>query len=211
MGHAAAVKLAIDLMHFPSQVRSIRSAPLPDDVLILVRIAAGDEEASREAAEWAGRSREVVREAATFFIEQILLHPGADSYRVLGARPQAPYRELRRNMALLLKWLHPDSDPQGQRVVFATRVTRAWNDLKTQERRAAYDRSQRISMAEKSFLHKKDSARTQSNRQGSNPRWDYAGRYAGQVGSRRSLHMYSDEGKGLLRRILLLLFGRGAL
>jgi hypothetical protein len=206
MGQAAAVKLAIDLMHFPSQVRSVRSAPLPDDVLILVRIAAGDEEATREAAEAAGRPRDVIREAAAFFIEQVLLHPGADSYRVLGARPEAPYGELRRNMALLLKWLHPDSDRQGQRVVFATRVTRAWNDLKTQERRAAYDRSQRVSKAQKSFLRRKDRARAQSNRQGSKPRWDYAGP---QDVYRRSLQMYSDGRGGFLRRILLLLFGRG--
>ena len=209
MGLAATVKLAIDLMHFPSQVRSIRSAPLPDDVVILVRIAAGDEEATREAAEAAGRSGGVVREAATFFIEQVLLHPGADSYRVLAASPEAPYNELRRNMALLLRWLHPDSDPQGQRAVFATRVTRAWDDLKTQERRAAYDRSQRMAQAEKSLLRKKNSARAQSNRQGRNPRWDYAGPHEGQNVYRRSL--YSDGRRGVLRRILVLLFGRGAL
>ena len=210
MGQAATVKHAVDLLHLPSQVRSLRSAPLPDDVLILVRIAAGDEEVTREAAESAGRPRDVVWEAAAFFIEQVLLHPGADSYRVLGATPEAPYGELRRNMALLLKWLHPDSNRQGRRAVFATRVTRAWNDLKTQERRAAYDRSQRISMAEKSFLRKKSTARAQSNRQGSNPRWDYAGPYGGQVDYRRSLYMYSGERRGFLRRILLLLFGRGA-
>jgi hypothetical protein len=211
MGQAATVKLAVDLLHMPSQVRSVRSAPLPDDVLILVRIAAGDEEATREAAESAGRPRYVVREAAAFFIEQVLLHPGADSYRVLGARPEAPYGELRRNMALLLKWLHPDSDRQGQRAVFATRVTRAWNDLKTQERRAAYDRSLRISMAEKSSPPKKDSARAQSNRPGSNPRRDYVGPYNKQDVFRRSPHSYSREHGSLLRRILLLLFGRGAL
>jgi hypothetical protein len=210
MGQAATVKLAVDLLHMPSQVRSVRSAPLPDDVLILVRIAAGDEEATREAAESAGRPRYVVREAAAFFIEQVLLHPGADSYRVLGARPEAPYGELRRNMALLLKWLHPDSDRQGQRAVFATRVTRAWNDLKTQERRAAYDRSQRTSRVEKSFLRKQDGARAQSNRHGSNQHWNYIGPHDGRVVFRRSPHMYSHERGGLLRRILLLLFGRGA-
>jgi hypothetical protein len=165
MGHASALKVAIDLMHFPSLVRSVRSSPLPDDVLTLVRIAAGDEEATREAAESEGRASNVVREAATFFIEQVLLHPGADSYRVLGAGPEAPYGELRRNMALLLKWLHPDSDRQDQRAVFATRVTRAWNDLKTRERRAAYDQSQRVSQAD----GKKDKARARSNNQGPNP------------------------------------------
>src|SRR5262249_38591623 len=44
-----------------------------------------------------------------------------------------------RNVALLLKWLHPDVDPRGERSVFIGKVTAAWNDLKTPERRAAYD------------------------------------------------------------------------
>ena len=93
---------------------------------------------------------EVVREAAIFFIEQIMLYPHADSYRVLGAGPEATYRELRRNMALLLRWLHPDLDRRDERSVFAARVTRAWNDLKTRERRAAYDQLQRMVPAAKS-------------------------------------------------------------
>src|SRR5688572_3095919 len=169
MVDAAAVKLAIDLMHLPSQARSVRSAPMPEDVLILLRIAAGNEEATRGAAESVGRPQAVVRDAAAFFIEQALLHPGADSYRVLGATPETPYSELRQNMALLLTWLHPDKDRQGERAVFATRVTRAWNDLKTQERRAAYDRSRRVS-AER-CLPRKDGAR--GRRQGSNLHSDW--------------------------------------
>ena len=76
-----------------------------------------------------------------------MFYPEADSYRVLGATAEASKSELRRNMALLLRWLHPDHDPQGARSVFANRVTRAWNDLKTQERRAAYDRSRRYGTA----------------------------------------------------------------
>ena len=213
MGRAAALKLAIDLMHFPSQVRSVRSAPLPDDVLIVVRIAAGDEAATREAAESAGRSHDVVREAATFFVEQILLYPGADSYRVLGARPEATYDELRRNMAILLRWLHPDRDRQGERAFFVARVTRAWDDLKTQERRAAYDRLQHRSEADKSRLQKK--GRSQPNRPRSGQRWKHSWRHGRPV-SRRHLHqplhhMYPDGREGLLRRILLLLFGRSAL
>ena len=80
-----------------------------------------------------------MRQAATFFIEQILFAPESDSYRVLGASPQASASELRRNVALLLRWLHPDLDPRGERSIFIGRVTAAWNDLKTPERRAAYD------------------------------------------------------------------------
>ena len=80
-----------------------------------------------------------MRLAAAFFIEQILFAPDADSYRVLGANSQANAAELRRNVALLLKWLHPDVDQSGDRSVFVGRVTTAWNNIKTPERRAAYD------------------------------------------------------------------------
>ncbi len=38
-------------------------------------------------------------------------------------------------MALLMKWLHPDMELEGQRAIFLWRVTTAWNDLKTEERR----------------------------------------------------------------------------
>ena len=165
-----AIKVAIDLMQLPSQARRIRSAPLPDDVVVLLRIASGDKEAISQAAEKLGRSRETLREAAVFYVVQILLFPDADSYRVLGARPEATNGELRRNMTLLLRWLHPDLDPKGELSIFAPRVTRAWNDLKTPERRADYDRLQRKSLADKSFLRKKGRPSTQSDRQGFNQR-----------------------------------------
>lgn len=150
MNHATALGAAIDLLHMPSRVRLVRAAALPVGVLALLRIAAGDEEAMREATEFAGRSRDVIGEAVRFFIEQILLSPDADSYRVLGASPEATSADLRRNMALLLRWLHPDLDPCAERSIFATRVTLAWNDLKTLDRRAAYDQLRQISQTKKS-------------------------------------------------------------
>jgi hypothetical protein len=201
-----AVKVAIELMHLPSQARRIRSAPLPDDVVVLLRIASGDKEATSQAAEKLGRSRETVREAAAFYVVQILLFPDADSYRVLGTRPEATNGELRRNMTLLLRWLHPDVDRKGELSIFASRVTRAWNDLKTPERRAAYDRLQRKSLADKSLLRKKGRPRAQSNRQGFNQRLHNRSPYAGHVASRRA-----GQRIGLLRRVLLLFFGRTAL
>jgi hypothetical protein len=141
MSDKMALKVAIDLLHVPSQVRLVRSAPLPDGVVALLRIAAGDAEAEDAAAALTDRPHDVVRRAAAFFIEQILFAPHADSYRVLGASPQATAGELRRNVAFLLRWLHPDLDPQGERAIFIGRVTAAWNDLKTAERRAAYDKA----------------------------------------------------------------------
>ena len=141
MVNVTAVKVALELMHVPSRARLIKSSPLPPDVHILLSIAAGDTGAENEAAALAERPKAMVREAAAFFIEQVLLSPESDSYRVLGVTSQASTSELRRNMALLLRWLHPDKGGPGNRSVLAGRVTQAWNNLKTVERRAGYDRA----------------------------------------------------------------------
>jgi hypothetical protein len=139
MDHWAALRLALDLHYVPWRVRVVRTQPLPEGLLQLLRVAAGDPETVDAAAQATGRAPGVVREAAGFFIEQILLSPDADSYRVLGAGPGAPGGDLRQNMALLMKWLHPDIARQGDPSIYATRIAAAWNNLKTRERRAAYD------------------------------------------------------------------------
>ena len=130
-------------MNLPSRVRVARTEPLPDDVGLLLKLAAGDSDAEREAAGITERPAEINRRAATFFIEQILLSADADSYRVLGGTSATSSEDLRRNMALLVRWVHPDSERSGDRAIFARRVTAAWEDLKTPERRAAYDATQR--------------------------------------------------------------------
>jgi hypothetical protein len=172
---------------------------------MLLRIAASDAEATKQATALIGRSRESVHEAAAFFIEQILLYPDADSYRVLGAASEASYMELRRNMALLLRWLHPDLGGHNERSVFAARVTRAWNDLKTQERRAAYDQSQRLALAKRSLRHTQGPAQVHSKTQGSKRHGSYNDRPYN-VDFRHPHYIYP----GPLRRVLLWLFGTAA-
>ena len=202
----AALNVAIDLMHDPRQVRRVRPVSLPDGVIFLLRIAAGDEAAISRATTATGRSRETIREAAAFFIEQTLFCPEADSYRVLGASPDASTGEIRRHMALLLRWLHPDHDPKGERSVFTSRVTRAWNDLKTQERRAAYDRSRRISLLDKSLLSKKKPG-AHSKKQTSTQRPYNGVAHRMHAGPRPSFKIYPERA-GLLRQAFLLLLGK---
>jgi hypothetical protein len=199
MSDKVAVRLAIDLLHVPSQVRLARSEPLPRGVTLLLRIAAGDHDAEREAAGLTGRSHDVVRRAATFFIEQILFAPEADSYRVLGAAPQANAAELRGNAALLLKWLHPDRDPHGERSIFVSRVTQAWNDLKTPDRRAAYDEQRRSSSERKS--------RNKAARRGNRKKLIAALRRR-QASGFDPAPAYGAERIGLLRRALSILLQR---
>jgi hypothetical protein len=199
MGCRHALKVAIDLLHLPSQATLIRASPLPDDVLILLRIAAGEKEATNQASVLEDRPPEMVREAAAFFLEQVLFHADADSYRALGATSKASSPELRRNMTLLLQWLHPDLDHSKTRSVFAAKVTCAWNDLKTPERRAAYDRAQDLVKAKKLSLHglRAKSKKPAVWRHGRRAERKYAG-----------LSRTPDSYTGFLRKVLLLLFGR---
>ena len=141
MTGTSAMKIAVSLLHLPADVRRVRQDPLPCDVSTVLRIASGDEEMERHVASHLDRPRPLIREAAVFYIEQILLHPGADHYRVLGSSPTAAAHDLRRNMALLLSWLHPDKNPAGDRSILAARVTGAWDVLRSPQRRTAYDLS----------------------------------------------------------------------
>ena len=147
--------MAIDLRRAPSNVKRVRAAPLPKDVSKLLAIAAGDEAALTEAKKGTSRSERSLREAAGFYIEQILLHPDADHYRVLGSQSKASNAELRRNMALLIRWLHPDHKNGSERTVFTARVTRAWNELKNEDRRTAYDLTRRRELSKRSSHQKR--------------------------------------------------------
>lgn len=138
MEHLAALRAAIDILQVPSRLPKVRNRSLPAGVDLLLEIAAGNETALALGAREVQCSTVVAKSAATFFIEQVLLFADSDSYRVLGARQDAPREQLRRNMALLMRWLHPDS-ANADRATLALRVTGAWETLKTDSHRAQYD------------------------------------------------------------------------
>lgn len=194
-----AMQVAIDLVHFPGRVRYVRSAPLPDGIDVVLGIAARDPETLDHALAATGRTRENLERAAGFFIEQVLLDPDADSYRVLGATIEAPPTLLRRNMALLLRYLHPDVEVEGNRSMFAARVTAAWDNLKTTDRRVAYDAGLERRAAE--------ADRRRGRAQPHRSRSDHRNPHAGQERSLLVAPLASGSKKkpGLLMRALALL------
>ncbi|MGD0635829.1 MAG: DnaJ domain-containing protein [Beijerinckiaceae bacterium] len=132
--------LAIDSFQSPSRVHKLRQEELPPGIPDLLRVVAGDKSAVNEGVLLTGRSVETNRAAAEFFIENVLFWPDSDAYRILGSSPLAESGELRRNMALMIRWLHPDANAGEQKSANFLRVSEAWNRLKTQERRSEYDR-----------------------------------------------------------------------
>jgi hypothetical protein len=210
---AAAIRVAIDLLQMPSRARMIREAPLPDGMSLLLRIAAMEPEAVAEAATLTGRPEHMVRQAAAFFVEQIMLAPDADRYRVLGANPQASSADLRRNMALLVRWLHPDTKGAGagiaatDRASYVGRVTFAWDGVKTPERRAAYDLTRKDTTTRPLSKAFKKARRSPGPPGTGN--WAGAGGPDAPKRPPQHVALVRPARAGLFRRALMLLFQRG--
>ena len=134
-----ALHQALDLASSPLLAGAIRVQPIPDDVLSLIQVAAGDELAVTQAVAATGARRERVREAAVLYLQHVVFAPNADHYRLLGAHPDAPHATLREHVGWLMKWLHPDRAENEWESVFTQRVLGAWNELKTPQKRAQYD------------------------------------------------------------------------
>lgn len=182
------------ILRQPALVREMREAPLPPGMIFLLEVAVGDTAALSAASRMTGEAPHVLIDAAGFFVEQVLLTERADHYRVLGAAQDASAADLRRHMALLMRWLHPDAGaarPPGHidRSVFATRIATAWQTLKAVDRRAAYDAA----------LHaaKGHHARNATGKRHGNRRSGH--------GPRLSVHLMTGE--GLIGRLLLFLRG----
>lgn len=128
MAGVRAMDQALDLVRMPAFAQAMHSMPVPDDVVDVIRIAAGSPEAGRDEEARSGHSQEVLVEAARFFLVQVLFAPGGDAYRVLGISPGAPREVAREHMRLLLEWLHPDRNHAWDSV-YAGKVLKAWREV----------------------------------------------------------------------------------
>lgn len=144
--HGGAVLVATQIVRQPNLVRMVRASQLPNGMTLLLEIAAGDAQAIEQGQRLTGWATAELIHAAGFFMEQILFTERASYYRVLGAYRTMSQADLRYHMTLLMRWIHPDARPADSlnrvdRSVFITRITAAWETLKSTERRLAYDTS----------------------------------------------------------------------
>jgi hypothetical protein len=123
-----ALDLALHLARMPTLAAAMREQPLPPDTLVLIRIAAGCAETCGEAARVTGVQASAVREAAVLYLQQVLFATASDSYRILGVSPGASRSTMREHLRWLMKWLHPDRNPNDWESVFAERVLTAWRE-----------------------------------------------------------------------------------
>jgi len=135
-----ALEWALALLHAPGERHALRQRPLPGGMHTLLGIAAGTmSDASAEAARTLGEPEARLREAAQFYAREVLFHPRADAYRVLGVDRNAGAEQIKAHHRLLQLWLHPDRLQGEDDAIFAARVNAAWNHLRSEDRRKAYD------------------------------------------------------------------------
>jgi len=128
MASRRAIDLALDLARMPALAQTSIMPPIPPDVIDLMRIAAHCPQSCQAAVAKTGQPAEVLIEAARFYLQQVLLRPDADCYRVLGIEPSASRAKARDHMRWLLKWLHPDHNGDWDSV-YTERVLKAWREV----------------------------------------------------------------------------------
>src|SRR5436190_20693096 len=128
MSGARGIDLALDLARMTALAHSIEKPSLPADIFEVMRIAAGSPEVCQLASQVTGQPPAVLIEPARFYLQQMLLRPDADSYRVLGLTPGASRELARQHMRSLLQRLHPDVNREWDSV-YAERVLQAWREV----------------------------------------------------------------------------------
>ncbi|MEK4033176.1 hypothetical protein WOC76_18305 [Methylocystis sp. IM3] len=160
-GELQAIRAALSLLSAPPRGRHVRQSPLPDGVDTLIKVAV-DFETAEALSQGLQRTPGHLMDAASFFIEQILLAPGVDSYRALGATRESPTPHLRQNFVHLCKWAHSEEREGFAGPAYLVRITQAWNNVKTPARRAAYDQSLDARLAEEAYHRERDVKRGRS-------------------------------------------------
>lgn len=136
-----AVDLMLGVFRAPERSALLRTRELPDGVLDVIRIAAGDEQAIAAARASTALDHADLCTAAGLLLRNLFFFDGADSYRTLGVRSDADPAQIKRHYRWLVRWLHPDRNPDSMHGFFVDRINCAWNSIRTPERRSSYDLS----------------------------------------------------------------------
>ena len=144
---ADALEIALALWRAPSRRTALQQRPLPRDVAGLMALAAAAPERVADASRRTGEEPKKIVEAARFYLREVLLFDGADAYRLLGVARDCSTTEIKANHRALQQWLHPDRCDGDLESLYASRINAAWSELRSPERRAAYDARQRDAAA----------------------------------------------------------------
>jgi hypothetical protein len=129
MSGVKAIDIALDVYRKPARARALSRQDVPAGMLTVIRIAAGSADEIEQPADGEAAETMPVKDAAVFFLRQLLMNAGNDDYRQLGLRRGASLQEIKDHKRSLLKWLHPDRNPSPWEQVLFGRVKAAADRL----------------------------------------------------------------------------------
>jgi hypothetical protein len=125
MAGKSAPAMAMELFSAPALADRLRRAPPHEDVITIIKAAAGDEAALDRFPEHVSADPERAREAAAFYLQQVHLRPEASDHQVLGLEPTSSLEKLKEHKRWLLKWLHPDRNNNRWEQAYFERIVAA--------------------------------------------------------------------------------------
>lgn len=124
-----ALEAAVSTFLNPIFAAHLRDERLPSGMGLVLRIAAGDAAAIEEGTAMREIEPDRLIAAVRFYIEQVVLVPQADDFRLFGVSASASAEELRDNRRWLLKWLHPDRNGGDWEREQFMRISAAWDRI----------------------------------------------------------------------------------
>ena len=122
LDEALLLKVNPDRLFFQQQL------PLPDGIAQLIRIAINPDGVALSPEQRQELDDADLQAAAGAYLKGVCLYPGSQGLRVLGLNDAADHTLIVEHRRLLLKWLHPDRNPENRHL--AERVNRAWGQIK---------------------------------------------------------------------------------
>jgi hypothetical protein len=123
-----AIKAAIKAYSQPLSFQPRERTKLPDGMLLAIKVAAGDAASIEKAAEGVGHDNASLQDAVSFYLQQQLIGGKANPFQQLGLSPDASPEDIVLHKRWLLKWLHPDRNPnkwQSQMFIGVTTAAQA--------------------------------------------------------------------------------------
>lgn len=120
----SALDEALLLKQNPDRLFFQQQLPLPNGIAQLIRIAIDPGSVSISQAQRQDFNDEQIKAAAAAYLKGVCLFPGSQGLRVLGLNDASDNKIMLEHRRLLLKWLHPDRNPENRHL--AERVNRAW-------------------------------------------------------------------------------------
>jgi len=123
-----AIQQALLLQRQPEILFELQQSPLPEGMAALIRLVSDDGSFLDGLAQATHVDGELLRQAAASYLRSICLFPGSHGPRVLALNDAHDIQLAKDHHRLLIKWLHPDRNPQNE--ALAERVNQAWSQLK---------------------------------------------------------------------------------